>query len=111
MNFSMNLRVAMVVITLVFYAFTTNKSRSKLVSAVDDLAAQIDTSRCPVYLLTGEYDYSCRAENTRATAARIAGAKVTIMRELGHFPMSENPQQFRQYLLPVLEQISAKVAR
>jgi hypothetical protein len=27
------------------------------------------------------------------------------MRELGHFPMSENPQQFRRYILPVLERI------
>jgi hypothetical protein len=27
------------------------------------------------------------------------------MRELGHFPMSENPQQFRRYILPVLEKI------
>ena len=27
------------------------------------------------------------------------------MRELGHFPMSENPRQFRRYILPVLEKI------
>jgi len=28
------------------------------------------------------------------------------MRELEHFPMSENPEQFRQYLLPVLAEIT-----
>jgi len=28
------------------------------------------------------------------------------MEELGHFPMSENPSQFRKYLLPVLEKIA-----
>ena len=28
------------------------------------------------------------------------------MKELGHFPMSENPAQFREYLLPVLDKIS-----
>ncbi len=27
------------------------------------------------------------------------------MKEVGHFPMSENPQQFRRYILPVLERI------
>ena len=28
------------------------------------------------------------------------------MEGLGHFPMSENPRQFRRYLLPVLERIA-----
>ena len=28
-----------------------------------------------------------------------------IMQDMGHFPMSENPQEFRKYLLPVLQQI------
>jgi hypothetical protein len=30
------------------------------------------------------------------------------MRELGHFPMSENPGQFRKYILPVLDEIAAR---
>ena len=66
---------------------------------------RIDTSRCPLYLLTGEYDFSCTPDDTRATAARIPGARLTIMTELGHFPMSENPQAFLTHLLPVLEKI------
>jgi len=28
-----------------------------------------------------------------------------IMQEIGHFPMSEHPEQFRKYLLPVLDEI------
>ena len=60
---------------------------------------------CPVYLLTGEYDYSCRPENSQATAARIEGAQCTIMEKLGHFPMSENPEQFRPYIHDVLSRI------
>ena len=37
----------------------------------------------------------------------IPGADVVVMREHpGHFPMSENPAQFRGYLLPILEKIS-----
>jgi pimeloyl-ACP methyl ester carboxylesterase len=65
----------------------------------------IDARACPLYLLTGEYDFSCTPEDTRRTAGKIGGAEVTIMRELGHFPMSENPRQFRRYILPVLEKI------
>jgi pimeloyl-ACP methyl ester carboxylesterase len=65
----------------------------------------IDTGACPLYLLTGEYDFSCSPDDTRRTAEKIKGAEVTIMREVGHFPMSENPRQFRRYILPVLEKI------
>ena len=53
----------------------------------------IDTSVCPLYLLTGEYDFSCTAEDTLRTAAQIPGVEVQIMKEVGHFPMSENPAE------------------
>ena len=72
-----------------------------------DRVAEIDTSRCPLYLLTGEYDFSCTPADTERTAAKIKGARVTVMREIGHFPMSENPAQFRRYIAPVLEEIRA----
>jgi pimeloyl-ACP methyl ester carboxylesterase len=65
----------------------------------------INTALCPLYLLTGEYDFSCQPEDTLRTASAIPGAKMTIMKEVGHFPMSENPAQFRKYIIPVLEEI------
>ena len=65
----------------------------------------IDTRACPLYLLTREYDYSCTPDDTRAAAAKIPGARVTIMPELGHFPMSENPARVLDHLRPVLEEI------
>ena len=70
-----------------------------------DRVGRIDTSRCPLYLLTGEYDFSCTPEDTRLTAEKIPGARLTVMREIGHFPMSENPAKFREYILPVLDEI------
>jgi pimeloyl-ACP methyl ester carboxylesterase len=73
-----------------------------------DRVAGIDTTACPLYLLTGEYDFSCTPEDTQRTAAKIKGARVTVMKEIGHFPMSENPAQFRRYILPVLEEIRAR---
>ena len=68
---------------------------------------EIDTRLCPLYLLTGEYDYSASPRDTEAVTARVQGAKFTLMKGLGHFPMSENPQAFLGYLRPVLEEIRA----
>jgi len=65
----------------------------------------IDTSVCPLYLLTGEYDYSASPRDTEAVVARVKGAKLTVMKGLGHFPMSENPEAFLGYLRPVLDEI------
>jgi pimeloyl-ACP methyl ester carboxylesterase len=70
--------------------------------------ARIDTRRCPLFLLSGEYDYSCTPEETLAVADSVPGCEVTIMKGLGHFPMSENPAEFLKYLLPVLEKIGGQ---
>ena len=67
---------------------------------------EIDTSVTPLFLLTGEYGYSCSPQDTLQTAAQIDGADVRIMPGLGHFPMSENPQAFVAELLPVLADIA-----
>src|SRR6267378_1169587 len=77
----------------------------KLDGDIRGRVAQIDTSRCPLFLLSGEYDYSCTPEETLAVANSIPGSEVTIMKGLGHFPMSEDPQAFLTHLLPVLEKI------
>jgi pimeloyl-ACP methyl ester carboxylesterase len=73
---------------------------------IRDRLDQIDVKRCPLYLLTGEYDYSCTTEGTLEVARRT-GAPATIMKGLGHFPMSEDPEKFIGYLLPVLDKIRA----
>jgi len=75
----------------------------------DDRSPKIDTARCPVYLLSGEYDSSCTPERTEATASRIKGSKATVMEGIGHFPMAENPALFRKYILPVLDEIRKTV--
>lgn len=70
--------------------------------------SEIDTTACPVYLMTGEYDYACSAEESRETAAAIPGAHFVFMTDIGHFPMSENYPLFASYLLPVLQEISTR---
>jgi len=83
---------------LYFYTTPDGDARGKL--------AGIDIKRCPLFLLTGEYDYSCTTEGTLEVAT-ATHAPATIMKGLGHFPMSEDPEKFATYLLPVLEKIRA----
>ena len=68
-------------------------------------AARIDTGRVGVHILSGEYDASGTAELGRAAHEAIAGSTWARMDGVGHFPMSENPEAFLGYLLPVLETI------
>ncbi|MEX0784782.1 MAG: alpha/beta hydrolase [Dehalococcoidia bacterium] len=72
-------------------------------------AAAIDASRCPVYLLSAEYDYSGTPAHGQAAHEAIPGSTWEVMEGVGHFPMSENPEVFIEYLRPVLDRISAGV--
>jgi pimeloyl-ACP methyl ester carboxylesterase len=65
----------------------------------------IDTSICPVHLLTGEYDYVTIPVSEQAHR-EIAGSTYKLMSGMGHFPMSEDPERFIGYLLPILEEIA-----
>jgi pimeloyl-ACP methyl ester carboxylesterase len=71
-----------------------------------DRVHRIDTNRCRLFMLTGEYDYSCTTEMSEATAAKIPGARFQAMPGIGHFPFAENPRLFADYLLPVLRQLA-----
>jgi pimeloyl-ACP methyl ester carboxylesterase len=72
------------------------------------VAPDIDTRRTPLYLLTGEYDYSATPASTERLAAAIPGARFMLMHGLGHFPMTENPDAFRAYLVPVLASLRSR---
>ena len=65
--------------------------------------SDIDTTICPLFLLTGEYDYSNSPADTQVVADAVPGASAVTMSGLGHFPMSEDYAAFRAYLLPVLD--------
>jgi pimeloyl-ACP methyl ester carboxylesterase len=70
-------------------------------------AHRIDTQKVAVYLLGGEYDWSASPADVKALADAIPGAHFSEMKEVGHFPMCENPDAFKKCLRPVLEKIVA----
>ena len=80
------------------YYFTDGDLRNGLLDT-------LDTKRCPLHLLTGEYDLSATPELTAELAKLVKATSFQVMEGMGHFPMSENPAQFRKYLLPVLDRI------
>lgn len=70
-----------------------------------ETASQIDTNEVGVHILSGEYDWSGTAELGRAAHEAIPGSTWTEMKGVGHFPMSENPVAFLEYLMPVLARV------
>ena len=70
-----------------------------------DQLSGIDTNDCGVYLLTGEYDFSATPEATRRVADAIDGAWFEIMDGLGHYPMTEVPDKFNDYVLEIASEL------
>lgn len=59
-----------------------------------DRVGGIDVRKCPIYFLTGEYDWSTTPQMSEATAKKIKGAEFKEMAGLGHFPATESPGRF-----------------
>ncbi|KAJ9603978.1 hypothetical protein H2200_011500 [Cladophialophora chaetospira] len=70
-----------------------------------DRVSSIDVKKCPIYFLTGEFDWSTTPEMSQATAKKIQGANFQSMKNLGHFPATEDPQKFVPYLLEAIDWI------
>ena len=72
---------------------------------IRDRAHEIDTSRCAVHIMNGEYDYTGSVKKGLEAHNAIAGSTHTEMHNIGHFPMAENPDLFMSYLQPILDQL------
>ncbi|MBO0595709.1 alpha/beta hydrolase [Nesterenkonia sp. E16_7] len=71
---------------------------------------EIDTDQCAVVMMTGEYDYLTTPEDGTRTCSQIRNAEFIEMKEIGHFPMSENYPVFGRYLKQALGILKEKKA-
>ena len=68
--------------------------------------AHIDTQKTPLWLLTGDYDYSASPSETQRVAREIQGSIFQAMPGFGHFPMTVDPERLMQmHLAPILSQL------
>lgn len=69
----------------------------------------LDATECPLYVMNGEYDYLTDPEDGREVADAVGeGATAVESEEIGHFPMSENPELFNAYLKEILADITGE---
>jgi pimeloyl-ACP methyl ester carboxylesterase len=55
--------------------------------------------------MNGEYDFATDPDDAREVADGIDQAQAIEMTHIGHFPMSENPDLFNEYIKIVLDDI------
>jgi pimeloyl-ACP methyl ester carboxylesterase len=64
--------------------------------------SHISTRETPLWLMTGNYDYSATCDDARRIATEVPGARFTELPGFGHFPMVENPLCLVPFLEPAL---------
>lgn len=65
----------------------------------EDLSDQIQHIQLPVLCIGGSEDKATLPEAVLATAQKIPGAEVVIIKGVGHLPCVEAPEEFAQHLL------------
>ena len=73
-----------------------------------DHTAHVDTSRTPLWLFTGDYDYSATPADSARIAQEIPGAHFQTLTGFGHFPMVENPDGLMPWIQPALNALLGK---
>ena len=71
----------------------------------------IDCQVTPLWLLTGDYDYSASPQDTRRVAGEIAQSSFATLPGFGHFPMVENPDGLWPYLVEPLRAMRSRSGR
>jgi pimeloyl-ACP methyl ester carboxylesterase len=75
-----------------------------MVTSLQRIGPTLTEAKCPLYVFSGEYDYSATPALSKAAAQQLNGEFIAMAGK-GHFPMAEDPVGFKQYFLPVLEKI------
>ena len=67
-----------------------------------DVQIELEKIRVPAHVIVGEEDMLTPPSLARSMVERIAGARLTIIKNAGHLPNIERPQEFNAALLPFL---------
>jgi pimeloyl-ACP methyl ester carboxylesterase len=73
-----------------------------------DKAKNLGPAKCPLWIFSGEYDYSATTEMSQA-AIDLVGGELVVMKGSGHFPMAEDPKVFKSFLEPVLDGVAGSM--
>lgn len=71
-----------------------------------DHTAAIQTSRTPIWMFTGDYDYSATPEDSKRVAQEIPGSNFQELKGFGHFPMVENPDGLMPFISGALKELN-----
>ena len=69
-----------------------------------EIAKELGPATCPLYVLSGEYDYSATPAMSEHAAGQLGG-KFILMEKMGHFPMSEEPERFARYVGAIVNEL------
>jgi proline iminopeptidase len=75
-----------------------------------DLRSQLPQIQIPTLVIAGGYDWVCPPAASRILSESIPGSQLHVVANAGHFPMSEEPQQFHQMLGTFLTSLQAAAA-
>jgi len=69
----------------------------------------IDTAARPLFVLAGEFDRTSLSDEDGAAAVPkyVAGAQYRLLRDLGHFAPSDDPELLCEALVPILDEVLA----
>jgi pimeloyl-ACP methyl ester carboxylesterase len=75
-----------------------------MVASLQAIGSTLTGAQCPLYVFSGDYDYSATPALAKAAAEQLGGEFIQMVGK-GHFPMAEDPVGFKAELLPVLAKI------
>jgi pimeloyl-ACP methyl ester carboxylesterase len=65
--------------------------------------AQLSKIRAPVAIVTGDHDEAIKRDHTDTMASVIPGAKLVILKDVGHFAMLQDPDAYTKAVLDFLD--------
>lgn len=71
-----------------------------------DLSAEIGRIACPTLVIVGDHDIPTPLDSARVLNSLIPNSKLTVIKDSGHTPMVEQPEEFHTAVRPFLETIS-----